>query len=268
MLNRPLTTAVLLILCVAASARDQITSPSPIELMKQVVSNELADREQHRNFLYQIDKRDGQQTITEEQVDTKDGPLYRVLAIDGKPLSPEQRREDDARIERLLRDPGQLQKLKQAREEDEQKLERLMRLMPDAFLFDYDGEEEGFVRLKFRPNPSYDPPTYEARVARALAGIILVDPHQKRLKKFSGQLIDTVQFGYGILGHIDKGGTMEMRRVEVGQTQWKTAFINIQLSGRIVFFKTINKQQYETRSDFRLVPSDLSVTDGSRLLTR
>ena len=75
-----------------------------------------------------------------------------------------------------------------------------------------------------------------------------------------------MQFGYGILGHVDKGGTIEMGRVPVGPSQWKTALINIQLSGRMVFFKTINKQQYETRSDFHQVGSDLSLADASYLL--
>jgi len=46
----------------------------------------------------------------------------------------------------------------------------------------------------------------------------------------------------------------------------KTALINIQLSGRLVFFKTINKQQYETRSDFRPVFGDLSLLEASQLL--
>jgi hypothetical protein len=268
MILRRLTVALLLIFCVAASARDHNPLPSPVELMKQVVANELADREQQRKFLYQIDKRDGGQTLAEEQVDTKDGPLYRVLAINGMPLNSEQRQQDNARIDRLLQDPSQLQKLKQAHDEDEQKLERLMRLMPDAFLFDYDGTEGNLVRLTFRPNPNYNPPNYEARVAGGLAGTILIDPQQKRLAKFSGQLIDDVQFGYGILGHIDKGSTIEMGRVQVAPSEWKTSLIDIHISGRLVFFKTIAKRQYENRSDFRPVASDLSLADASHLLSR
>lgn len=265
---RRLTVALLLIFCVVASARDQSPLPPPAEFMKWVVANELADREQQRKFVYLIDKRDGKRTLTEEQVDTNDGPLYRLLAIDGTPLNLERRQQDNERIERLLRDPSQLQKLKQAHDQDEQRLEKLMRLMPEAFLFDYDGAEGNLVRLKFRPNPRYNPPTYEARVARGLAGTILIDPQEKRLVKFSGRLIDDVQFGYGILGHVDKGGTIEMGRVPVGPSQWKTALINIQLSGRLVFFKTIGKQQYETRSDFRPVAGDLSLAEGNRLLAR
>jgi hypothetical protein len=103
-------------------------------------------------------------------------------------------------------------------------------------------------------------------LAHSMAGTILIDPQQKRLAKLSGRLINRVEFGYGLFGHIDNGGTIEIGRSEVGPSQWKTALINIQLSGRLVFFKTINKQQYETRSDFRPVSGDLSLLEASQLL--
>jgi hypothetical protein len=99
-----------------------------------------------------------------------------------------------------------------------------------------------------------------------LAGTILIDSQQKRVAKLSGQLINRVEFGYGLLGHIDNGGRIEIGRVQVGLAQWKTAVINIQLSGRLVLFKTISKQEYETRSNFRAVSSDLSLLEGNQLL--
>jgi hypothetical protein len=263
---RRLTIALVLVVCIAAPARDRNFPLPAAELLNQMVANELTDRMQQRNWMYVIDKREGKQTLTEEQVDTKDGPLYRVLAIDGKRLNPDQRQQDNARMDRLLHDLSQQLKLKREHDEDEQKLEKLLRLMPEAFLYDYDGVEGNFVRLKFRPNSNYNPPTYEARMAHSLAGTILIDSQQKRLAKFSGQLINRVDFGYGLLGHIDSGGTIEIGRVQVGLSQWKTALINIQLSGRLVFFKTISKQQHETRSDFRAVSGDLSLLEASHLL--
>jgi hypothetical protein len=236
--------------------------------MNQVVANELTDRVQQRKWMYLIDKREGTQTFTEEQVDTKEGPFYRLLAIDGTPLNPDQRQQDNARMDRLLHDPNQQLKFKRGHDEDEQKLEKLMSIMPEAFLYDYDGVEGSLVRLKFRPNSNYNPPTYEARVAHNLAGTILIDSQQKRLAKLSGQLIGRVDFGYGLFGHIDNGGTIEIGRVQAGPSEWKTALINIQLSGRMVFFKTISQQEYETRSDFREVSGDLSLLEASQLLAR
>jgi hypothetical protein len=248
----------------AGGSRAQAT-PAAAELVSAVVANELADREKLRKWVCMVEKREGKQTLSEVKVDTKDGPLFRLLAIDGTALNSEQRRQDDARIGRLMKDPRPLLKLKQAETDDELKLQKLLSLMPQAFVFDYDGTEGDLLRVKFRPNPGYVPPTYEARVIHSLAGTILIDSKQTRLTKVSGQLVNQVNFGFGLLGRIDSG-TLELERIEVGPQQWKTAFINIHFSGRAVLFKTINKDQYERRFDFRAVSSDLSLSDARDLL--
>ncbi len=263
---RRLIIAVVWVISAAALAQDHSSAAPAGELINAVVANELRDRVQQRKWMYTIEKREGNQSLTEEQVETKNGPVYRVLALGGIPLTSDQRQQDNARIGRLLHDTSQQSKLKQQYDDDEQKLETLMRVMPEAFLYDYDGVDGSFVRLKFRPDPSYKPPNYEARVVHSLAGTVLIDLQQQRLSKLSGQLVDRVQFGYGVLGHIDKGGTIEIGRVQVGLLQWKTALLNIQLSGRLIFFKTISKQQYETRSKFRAVPDDLSLSEANELL--
>ena len=263
---RRLIVAAVWVVSAAALAQEHSPAAPAGELINAVIANELRDRVLQRKWMYTIEKREGNQSLTEEQVETKNGPLYRVVALDGMPLTPDQRQQDNARIGRLLHDAGQQSKLKQQYDDDEQKLETLMRVMPNAFLYDYDGLDGNFVRLKFRPDPSYKPPNYEARVVHSLAGTVLIDSQQQRLAKLSGQLVDRVQFGYGLFGHIDTGGTIEIGRVQVGPLQWKTALLNIQLSGRMILFKTISKQQYETRSNFRAVAGDLSLSEANELL--
>ena len=251
---------------VADNDPDRSYTPTAGELVGAVAANELSDREKLRKWICLIEKRAGKQTLTEEQVETKDGPLFRLLAIDGTALSPDQRQQDDARIGRLVKDPRPLLRLKQAQDEDELKLEKLISMLPVAFVYEYDGIEENLLRVKFHPNPGYNPPTYEARVIHSLAGTILIDPEQKRLARVAGQLVNRVDFGFGLLGRIDSG-TVELGRVAVGPQQWKTAFINIHFSGRLAIFKTLSKDQYERRSEFRVVSSDLSVYDAKDLLS-
>ena len=267
MISRCLFTAAVLALAAGAPA-DQAPLVPARDLIKTVAANELKDRVQQLKWIYVIEKRVGNQTVTEQQVETTQGPLYRVRAIDGRPLTADQRQKDDARIAGLFNDPSQQRKLKQQQDDDEKKLENLLRVMPDAFLYEYDGMDGPFVRLTFHPDPNYNPPSYESRVVHSLAGTVLIDPQEKRLAKLSGQIMHQVDFGFGFLGHIDKGGTIEIGRVQAGPTQWKTALINIQLSGRLVFFKTVDKQEYETRSNFRRVSDDLSLPAARELLGR
>src|ERR1700732_1698726 len=50
----------------------QPSTPTAGELVAAVVANELADREQLRKWIWMIEKRVGKETLTEEQVETRD----------------------------------------------------------------------------------------------------------------------------------------------------------------------------------------------------
>ncbi|HEX4921589.1 MAG TPA: hypothetical protein VFV92_12720, partial [Candidatus Bathyarchaeia archaeon] len=110
---RRLVITVVLVVSGCALAQGQSPVAPAGELLNAVVANELGDRVQQRRWMYLIEKREGTQSLSEEQVETRNGPLYRVLALNGIPLNPDQRQQDEARIQRLLRDSSQQSKLKQ-----------------------------------------------------------------------------------------------------------------------------------------------------------
>jgi hypothetical protein len=68
------------------------------------------------------------------------------------------------------------------------------------------------------------------------------------------------------LGRVEKGGTFQIEREQVAENRWKTSLLDVHISGRVVLFKTISKDQRETRSNFQPVSSDLSVPGAVTLL--
>jgi hypothetical protein len=236
------------------------------ELIKQVVHNELADRGRPDVWLYHVEHTEAHHTESRIQADTKFGPVYRVLARDGVPLTPDQQRAEDARINSLLSDSSLQAKNRQQHINDEKHLENLMVLMPKAFIYEYDGVEDGLVRIKFRPDPSFDPPTYEARVFHGLVGTILIDPDAKRIARMEGTLQQPIEFGYGILGKLEKGGTFGFRRVPVIDSRWKTSLIELHIAGRVVLFKSVAKDQKEGRSDFHELKPETTLQEAKALL--
>jgi hypothetical protein len=258
--------ALSLVLLRPSSLASQPPSESPHDLVKDVVYNELQDRGRQSFWEYRIEKRIIQQSLTEEQVETQYGPIYRVIAKNGVPLDQAQRKQEDSRLDALLHDPGEQEKLKDNYDTDEQRLERLMALLPDAFVCEYDGEDGGNIRLTFRPNPLFNPPTFEARIFHGLAGQMWIDPQHKRLVALKGELIDRVEFGYGFLGHINKGGIFATHRQRVSPTHWKTDLIDIHVAGRVLLFKTVNKEQHEVRSGFKVVPETTTLEQARALL--
>ena len=150
--------------------------------------------------MYHVTKIVELQKLTQIEIETKDGPVHRLLAINGAPLDSAQQREETVRQEQLIRDPGQQLAIKKQNDADERRLENFVRLMPSAFLFQYDGWDGAYVRLSFWPDPAFIPPTMESKALQSMAGTILINPQQKRLAHINGHLLENVDFGFGTSG--------------------------------------------------------------------
>ena len=238
------------------------------QLVQDVAYNEVRDRQTQSCWIYRVERTVDGQTRSEEQVESADGPVFRLHSIDGKPLNEGQVRQEDARLAHLLSDPAEQRKAAQLRERDEERLVRLTALLPRAFVYEFNGQDGDQIHLKFSPNPDFSPPTYEARAFADLAGTLVIDAKQKRLIRLQGQLIHEVDFGLGLLGRIEKGGTFEIERTPVSSTHWKTSRVSIHVSGHIILFKSINKQQDEKRSDFRPLQDGLTLKQAETLLNQ
>jgi hypothetical protein len=257
-----------LLLCAVPILGAQNPSESPHDLIKDVVYNELQERHQVSLWQYRVNKRVGSQNMIEQEVETVSGPVYRVLERQGKPLDQAAEKKESERLHNLMHNSGEQARMKQEFQADEQRLRRLIAIMPEAFLCTYDGETGGNLRLSFKPNPDYNPPSFETRVFHALSGELWVQPQQKRLVRIDARVVSDIDFGYGLLGKIEKGGNFQIIRDLIAGARWKTAQLNVHLSGRVIFFKAINKDQDLTRSNFQPVPADTTVEDAVALLDK
>jgi hypothetical protein len=255
-----------LLLCAVPPLRAQSPPESAHDLVKDVVYNELQERRQVSLWQYREEKRVGSQTTIQQEVETRSGIVFRVLARQGRPLDLAAQKKETDRLNNLQRNSAEQARMKQETQSEEQRVQRLMAAMPEAFSYTYDGMTDGNLRLSFQPNPAYAPPTYEARIYHALAGQIWIQPQLKRLVKIDAHIVNDIDFGYGLLGRIEKGGSFQIERQRVSESRWKTSLLDVHISGRIVFFKSINKDQHEMRSDFEPVSSDMDVPGAVTIL--
>lgn len=235
-------------------------------LVREVVYNELHDHQRHGYWRYWIEQHAEKQARLEEQVETADGPVDRVVGSGGRPLEGAAEQQEQDRLHRLMNSPQEQAKRRQEYADDEKRIGRIVALLPDAFLYEYDGEENGCYRLRFRPNPAYPPHSVEARIFHAMRGELWVDGRNKRMARLDGQLAENVDFGYGILGRLYKGGWFRLERTQVSTTDWKTQRLEIHMSGRALLFKTIARETSEVRGGFAPVPAGLTLAQGLDLL--
>jgi hypothetical protein len=258
-----------------AASADQ-RSESAIELVRRTAQRELAASNGDAKVTFMDHKQTPHGSQTKLIVETRDGMAGRMVAINDKPLAREQRQAEEAHLAGLVGNPEQLKRKQRSEKEDAERITRIMRALPDAFLYEPDGTEIGdqgvgkmadqLVRLKFRPNPKYSPPTRVEQVLTAMQGYVLIDPDQCRIAKIDGTLSKEVGFGWGFLGHLDKGGHFMVEQAEVVKEQWEITRMSLSFAGRIFLFKELNINSDEVFSNFRPVPSDLSFAQGVELL--
>ena len=264
----------------AAVAQNQAPAPTPTatatplpqdanQYVRQAIEHELAEQDRdHTLWRYHIHREDKKYNYDRDVIETRQGEIARTLLWNGQPLTPELRQKDDERMRQLLTDPAALAKHVKRGKDDDEKARRMLRAVPDAFNFEYDGEEEGLVRFKFTPNPHYDPPNRELQVFHALAGRLWIDRASGRLARIYGALVEDVSFAFGFLGRLNKGGTFGVVRQDVGGGHWDFMSLDVNMSGHAVIFASISVKQRQLFSNYRRVPDSLTLAQAYELLQK
>jgi len=270
-------TAVAIALGTTTSAA-QTPIPSAVEIVRKAVNNECSTNNGSAKFMFADHKQTTHGSQTRLIAEAEEATAGMLVAVDDKPLTPEQRQAEMDRLQTLVRDPQELNKRHRAEREDAERTTRIVRALPDAFLFEPDGTETGtdglgkagdeLVRLKFRPNPNYSPPSHTEQVLTGMQGYILIDATEHRIAKIDGTLFKEVSFGWGILGHLNRGGHFLVQQADVGGDHWEVTRMSLAFTGKEIFFKNINIKQDEACSDFRPLPSNLTFAQAVELLKR
>jgi len=252
-------------------------SASPIELVRAAVANEVAAaNDTSTKHMFRSRKQNQQGSQTRLYVETREAMAGITIAYNDKPLTPEQLQGEEGRLSGLAGNPELLRR-KHAQEQDSaDRTLRIVKALPDAFLYDNDGEEPGtadlgkdgarLVRLKFRPNPAYNAPSHVEDVLAGMQGIVLVDSAARRIARIDGTLFKEVSFGWGILGHLNKGGHFLIEQRDVGDGSWNVSRMSLSFTGKILLFKSIAIKSDEVFSDFGRVPADTTFAQGVEML--
>ena len=276
------TAAWILLLAVASFAEQPATVSSyrdPAELVRKAVQNEIkAATDDSARFLFRGTKTTPQGSTTRLYVETREATAGLVIAYNGKPLTPEQRHAEEAHVERFISHPEELKKKHEQERASAERTLRIVRALPDAFLFECAGEEQGsesvgragetLVKLRFRPNPHYQPPSHVEEVLTGMQGYVLVDAAHYRLAVIDGTLFKEVGFGWGILGHLDPGGRFTVQQQELDDNLWEISSMSVNFTGKILLFKNLAISSTETFTGFKRVPSDLTFAQALELLKK
>jgi hypothetical protein len=239
-------------------------------LVSRAAANEIKANDSHVYFMFKDRDEEKGRSITKDVIQTPQGGLTRTIAINEKPLTAGQRTKEDQKLQKFANDPEARRKRKESNKEEDQRDALMLTSLPDAFLYTYAGEEPGpngaLVHLTFRPNPKFAPPNHETMVYQGMQGDMLIDPKAARIAKIDGTLFKDVDFGWGILGRLYKGGKFLIEQRDVGAGHWETVRQVLQFNGKILMVKPLTISSTETTYDFRPVPANLTTAQALELL--
>ena len=244
---------------------------NPAKLMQLASQHELANSYGRRPPVrYRLRKITAKSDTTKDIVETSDGGVARLIAIEGHPLSAARTQQEVERLQTLDGDPSIEAHRRSGETRDAARIANIMRLLPVAFLYQFDGSAETadgpLIRLKFRPNPKFSPPNFESRVLTGIRGEAWIDPNDFRVVHIRGRIFKTVDYGWGILGSISPGSTMLIEQSKTPACGWQMAHLSLHLNGKELMFKTLHIALDETASDYQFVSHNWNYKDAVRWL--
>jgi hypothetical protein len=200
------------------------------------------------------------------------GQTYkRLIAVDDKPLSPEELAKRDAEHAADLKEA----QARQARETPSERAERLERaaseqrereeILDDAFkAFEATVERreivDGVPVLVARMRPRKDPPvkTREGRWMSHFEGYLWVAEADAQIVKIDMRAASDLTIGWGVVGRVHKGTRVLYARRRV-ESAWLPSETTYEASGRTLIFRPFQFTVTTTYSDYRR--RDKSVAD-------
>jgi hypothetical protein len=245
----------------------------PAAMVRVAVDRELAAaRDTRIKHLFRSRRTTPRGSQTKLYAETNDAIVGLVIAENDVPVSASQQQSEIAHLERIVGNRDEMRRKQKQEHEDAERTLRIVRALPDAFVYQYDGTEPGqenigraggeFVRLKFRPNPHYAPPSRVEQVLQGMQGSVLIDPTECRLARIQASLFRQVSFGWGILGHLDKGGSFLVEKSDLGDGIWDLRRIRLSFTGKIMMVKSLVIKSDEIFDDYRKLPENTTFAKG------
>jgi hypothetical protein len=237
-------------------------------------ANELVALHHKDSYLrYRMETVNEKGTQVRDVIESKDGTVARLILKDGKPLTPEEDKGEQQRLNDMIASPAAYAKHARNTESEKTMADKLVPLMADAMINTYtpgqpqSGRNGGALEivLDFKPNPKFVPPNTEAQALTGLEGRVWVDAKTRYVVRMEGTIFRGVNFGWGMLAHIYPGGKLVMNQTNVGGNRWIFTDFSMQLSVRALMVKRLDIHSTAKSSDYQTI-GPMSYQDAIHLL--
>jgi hypothetical protein len=251
-----------------------LPSEPPRFWIEQTSANEVQIIEADGTFplRYRQRKIDAKGDTTREIIESREGGVARLIERNGQPITAAEDAGERQRLTDAIASPSDFIKHHKRDSSMRSDVISLVRLMPQAMIYTYapgqpqipDSTSKQVV-IDFQPDPKFRPPTLLSGVLTGLAGRFWIDQRTHQLVRGEAHVLHDVDFGWGILGSVHRGGKVTFEQADAGNGRWVYSHLEEQLTFRVLI-KTVPQNTVMTNSDFQQMPAMLPYQDAIRIL--
>ena len=179
--------------------------------------------------------------------------VRREVKKDGKPLTTDEQKKEDGRIEKRIRD---YDKKKSEGEDASKKKERID---VSTFLRSSDFTHPRWERFRahevivfdFAPNPAYKPRNKTEDLLHKLVGTLWVDDQDHQVVRLEAHLSDSFKLAGGLLASIRKGSSLVMEQAKTNGEVWLPSYVDAHFSARLLLVSSAVGDYASKFSDYK-----------------
>ncbi len=253
--------------------------PDITTLLNEVGKNEdqVDDLLEKYTYTESITKRevDSNGQMRERESETYELTFYRgnrirrLIAKNGKPLSPNEEADETKRIEKRIRELEKKEAEKEKKAQKEREVAQETSGNPDpergerisiadvmrASRF-VNPRRERFrgrdvIVFDFDPMPGYKPRKNYEKFFGKTAGAIWIDAADKQVARVEARLVDSFKVGGGVLASLREGATFVLEQERVNNEIWLPTRADINLGLKVLLVKGFNLNQTVTYGNYQ-----------------
>ena len=268
-------------------AEQRVTTPgadllkaAPRDWVVDASNNEIKGVRHENSYLrYLVLTSDHQGERLRDTIETRDGPVARLIRKNGRALTSEEDEAERSRLGGLLSSPSAFARHQKDGDEGKKLAIDLIRLLPDAMTFTYapgqpqlPGAAGPQVVIDYAPKAGWDPPTTISAGLKGLRGRAWIDGRSRYVVRMEGEIFQGVNFGWGMLAHVYAGGKLYLEQTRVRAEQdpaherWIFTRFNDDLKVRAVMLKTLSIRTDIQTSRYQILSKPPTYQEPIRML--
>jgi hypothetical protein len=246
------------------------TRPDARRLLERVIEMQELRQEQQREYSYtetlttEYLRKDGTIDHTESKTfqvtPSPEGEYRRLVAEDGRPLSPKKEKEEEEKFRKYIEKQMKLSDAERERATSEKlasRVDRFQDRLREALeVYEFtplpDEKLEGRrLRLfQFAPREGYRPHSRGTDILNRIEGTVWIDPRQAQITKLHMIFREDLKFFFGLFGRVSKGSEATAEQWQDESGLWLMDNITATLDARLYFLKKYRRRMVYSYSDY------------------